>query len=96
MLRYKFKPWLNTKWQCLHFLLLFTHVEHLFSQVADRHSDKQIVEKFFLGILRDKTMEVKLMYIPNNDTQNKPFVNYYYLRKKVWSLKVCTTQSRII
>ena len=26
------------------------------------------------GILRDKTMEDKLMYIPNNDIQNYPFV----------------------
>ena len=27
-------------------------------------------------------MEVKLMYIPHSDKQNKPFGNYYYLRKK--------------
>ena len=29
--------------------------------------------RFSLGILRDKTMADRLMYIPNDDTQNYPF-----------------------
>ena len=34
------------------------------------------------GILRDKTLADKLMYIPNNDTQITPSVYYNYWLKR--------------
>ena len=37
---------------------------------------KEDIQVFLSGIQRDKTMADKLMYIPNDDSQNYPFYRF--------------------
>ena len=57
-------------------LNLFTNENKLFSSEAKIANNFQCVSSTSvekLGIYRDKTMADKMMYIPNDDTQNNPF-----------------------
>ena len=45
----------------------------------DENIHERVKEKL-KGIQRDKTMANKLMYIPNVNSQNYPFVDYNYIR----------------
>ena len=44
----------------------------LLYSIFDKYFENKGI-RFRLGILRDKTMADRLMYIPNDDTQNYPF-----------------------
>ena len=57
-----------------------------FSQAC--HCYSKVPNIWYSGFLRDKTMDDKLMYMPNDNKQN------YHLVGKVWTQLVWTNQSR--
>ena len=66
-------------------------------RVIDKLAYKQAQSITMLGILRDKTMANTLMYIPNNNTQITPSVDYNQLLKRLdTQLNEPTNQNSII
>ena len=62
--------------------------EEKWREKKEREKDKYII---YLGIFRDKTMDNKSIYIPNDDTQN-----YYFCSFKIFIEKIACNQSKLL